>query len=169
MNDSPSLLERINRQLRNNPVIALLIVLGSLVIGLSTFSNAARNLMDLVPKEGRPDINGTWKAEVNYDWPNAKYTEAFVLRGDAQELRGTASFLGVDRGIVDGNVKAGRLQFVTRTPEMTGEATKDVTHRYSGRLVGDELQLEVMVDGSATPHVPVLFTAHRVAGAVASP
>ena len=91
-------------QLKNNPLLATLIVLGTVVIGVSAFTDATKNLMGVFSPASRPAINGQWVAEVIYDWPNAKYQEIFSFQGDDGEIYGTASFLGVKRGIVEGKI-----------------------------------------------------------------
>ena len=110
----------------------------------------------------RPAVNGRWQAEVDYDWPNAHFTERFEFDGDGSSLRGSASFLGVPRGIEDGRVDEGSVSFATRTAEAAGGAGRDTVHRYAGRLIdGDELRFTMQTEGASTPHVPVSFTARR--------
>ena len=119
----------------------------------------------------RPDINGEWQAEVNYDWPNARYAETFVFGGEAGELHGSASFLRVPRGIREGSVGPDGLRFVTRTSEMAGGAggTAETVRRYRGQLVGSEIRFVLQTEGGSSPHVPVEFAARRVAPAASSP
>ena len=111
----------------------------------------------------RPAVNGTWRAEVEYDWPNARHTERFEFGGEGSSLHGSASFLGVPRGIEEGRIDAGKVWFVTRTAEAMGETRRDTLHRYVGSLVGDdELRLTMQTEGASTPHVAVAFVARRV-------
>lgn len=107
---------------------------------------------------GRPAINGEWQATVTYDWPNARHTEQFSFSGQEQELHGSAGFLGLPRGVLEGRVEAGRISFVTRTAEMGGAP---LVHRYSGRLSGDELRLVMQTEGGTSAHGPVEFVARR--------
>jgi len=113
----------------------------------------------------RAAVNGAWTAEVRYDWANAVHTERFDFSGEGTALQGSASFLRVPRGILEGRVEPGGLAFVTRTRETLGGDGPglDVTHRYLGRLDGDELRLVLQTEGSAAPHAPVSFVARRVA------
>jgi hypothetical protein len=167
MSTSRTWLERFNSRIRNNKVLAALIVIGSTVVGLSTFTNATRNLANLVHVEsGRPAINGEWKADVTYDWPNAKFTESLSLSGDGEALHGSVSFLGVKRGILEGAVKGGGLEFSTRTQESSGP---DVTHRYSGRIAADEIRFVMQTEGGTSAHEPVEFIARRATGALPKP
>jgi hypothetical protein len=111
------------------------------------------------PLMARAAVNGTWQAALTYDWPNARYTERFVLGGEGGALHGSASFLGVPRGVLEGALDADTLHFVTRTQE-TG-ASGDVVHRYRAKLVGDELQFVMQTEGGSSAHVPVVFVARR--------
>ena len=106
----------------------------------------------------RPAFNGEWQAEVDYDWPNAHYSERFSFSGKNNEVHGSAGFLGVPRGVLEGQVKAGRLSFSTRSTEMGGG---EMLHRYAGQLVGDEIHFTMQTEGGTTPHVPVEFIARR--------
>lgn len=159
---SPDFIARI----KNKKFAAIVMFIASVVIGVSTFTNAARNLSGLVSvEEARAAINGDWVADVIYDWPNAKHMETFSLSGTGGELRGIASFLGVKRGIVEGKTQGGRVEFLIKSREGVGDAGKDVEHRYTGTLVGDEIRFVMQTDGSVSPHVPVEFVAHRLVGA----
>ena len=113
----------------------------------------------------RPDIDGEWQAEVVYDWPNARFAESFRFAGEGTALRGSASFLGVARGIEAGRVEAGVLAFTTRSVEQAGDQSRDTVHRYEGRAEGGVLRFVMQTEGGATPHVPVEFVARRVAPA----
>ena len=118
-------------------------------------------------KEPRADVDGAWQADVTYDWPDAHYVERFVLAGEDGDLHGSASFLGVPRGILEGRVTAGTLRFVTRTSETSASGVAEVTHRYSGRVVDGEIRFVMQTEGGGTPHVPVEFSARRAMAASA--
>ena len=65
--------DRFTTWIKNNPIMAALVVLGTVVIALSTFTDAARNLLDLVITDARPDINGEWRewsADIRFDEVN---------------------------------------------------------------------------------------------------
>ena len=113
----------------------------------------------------RPQVNGEWRAEVNYDWPNARYIERFIFSGEGDELHGSASFLGVARGVLESRIDAAGLSFVTRTSELTGAggSSPAVVHHYRGRLAGDEIRFVMQTEGGSSAHLPVEFVARRVA------
>jgi hypothetical protein len=146
--------------------VASLIVVGTIVIALSTFTDAAKNLLSLVVKETRPDINGEWKAEVIYDWNrDTKYTETFTFRGDGEEVYGTASFLRRKRGILEGKVRKNKLTFLTKTREVSGpgwDNQKDAVHRYHGEVFRDEIKFIMQTEGGFFERVPIEFTARKV-------
>jgi len=70
MSEPKTLVDLFYSRIRNNPIVASLIILGAIVAGLSTFTGAAKNLLDLIITDTRPNVNGTWQAEVTYGWSN---------------------------------------------------------------------------------------------------
>jgi len=113
---------------------------------------------------GRIAVNGEWRAQVDYDWPGARHVERFVFAGEGDALHGSASFLGVARGVLEGAVDGAQLRFVTRTSEIGGTAgDATVVHRYRAQLVGDELRFVMQTEGGSSAHVPVEFVARRSA------
>ena len=114
-------------------------------------------------RAARAAINGRWQADVSYDWPNAHYTERFEFSGEGTALQGSASFLRVDRGILEGRVDSDGLAFVTRTRETLGGdgPGQEITHRYLGQLDGDELRFVMQTEGGSSAHRPVSFVARR--------
>ncbi len=116
------------------------------------------------PAAARPEINGAWEADVPYDWTTAPRKERFEFAGSAAEVHGSASFLGVPRGVLEGRADANGLRFVTRTAETTdsGGATRELVHRYQAQSVGGELRFVMQTEGGAAPHGPVSFVARRI-------
>lgn len=115
------------------------------------------------PPPARLPVNGHWQAEVVYDWDNARITESFLFAGDGDTLYGTASFLRVPRGLLEGRLDAGAVSFLTRTDESMNGQTRTKTHRYRGRLEGDTLHFVMQTEGGFQSHVPIEFVARRVA------
>ena len=165
MKESRTLIERFNARIKNNPIIASLIILGTIVIALSTFTNAAKSLLGLLTSDTRPHINGEWKAEVTYDWRNASHPETFTFSGDGEEVYGTASFLGHPRRITEGKAKKGNLQFVTKTEVLLGadrKTAREEVHHYQGTVVRDEIKFVMQTEGGFSEHTPIAFIAKRV-------
>lgn len=163
MNRPRAQVDRTISRIRSHPVVVSLIALGTLAIALSTFTNAARNLWQLLPQWSRFDIDGEWQAEVTYDWPNAVYTEVFAFQVNGNEVVGTASFLGTKRGVLDGKLSGNTLTFDTATREAVGDRQdKGAIHHYRGSISGEEIQFVMQTVGGDSEHIPVRFTAKRV-------
>lgn len=112
-------------------------------------------------RDTRPDINGEWQADVGYDW-GARHAERFVFGGSGSVLHGSASFLRVARGIVEGEVAGDTVRFTTTSLETAGDTSATLRHRYRATLVGDELRFVMQTDGGVSSHEPVHFVARRV-------
>ena len=163
MNEPKTRIDRFNQRVKNNPVLATLIFVGTLIIALSTFTDAAKNLLNLINLDTRPDINRSWKAEVTYDWQNARYVETFTFRGDGEELYGTASFLGGKKGILEGIIKKDKLFFITKTQEVLGPKEPKISiHRYRGKYLGDQIKFIMQTENGYSEHIPIEFTAKRM-------
>ena len=106
------------------------------------------------------DVSGRWMADVRYDF-GGTHSETFVFRVTDGTLAGTASFLGVARGVVDGKIKGAAVSFKTRTDESAGSETRQSEHQYSGTVSGDELRLSMETMGGFSPHAPIDFVARR--------
>jgi hypothetical protein len=96
---------------------------------------------------------------VAYSWGD-KYTERFSFKLDGNDVLGTASFLGVRRGIREGTLNGDRLLFSITQGVFDGDNQKDVVHRYRGKISGDVITFSILSEG-ADSDVPVEFTARR--------
>lgn len=108
-------------------------------------------------------VLGAWEAEVTYGWPNTRHVERFVFRDAAGGLDGSASFLGVPRGMAELHIDGDEVSFVTRTQELLGDRASEAVHRYRGRRIGEQLHLVMQTEGGTSTHTPVTFTARKVA------
>lgn len=106
-------------------------------------------------------VAGEWIADVTYSW-GATHRERFSLKIDGGDVLGTASFLGVPRGIVRGTFADGRLAFETRTQEVVGDWNnpRDIVHRYRGTPAGEAIGFVMQSEGGSSDR-PVEFTARR--------
>lgn len=106
-------------------------------------------------------LSGAWDAEVAYDW-GAKHRERIVIEVLSDGgVRGSASFLGVPRGIVSGRAGAGGVEFVTETEEMLGSETRTTRHTYQVTSSGQGLDIVMQTSGASQPHPPIRFSAQR--------
>jgi len=114
----------------------------------------------LLEQRSRPGISGRWVADVRYDF-GARHSETFVFQLDGQTVTGTASFLKIDRAIIDGKFDGNRISFSTRSQELVGGATFDTKHLYRGTVGENEIRLVMQTEGGVSEHVPVEFVATR--------
>jgi hypothetical protein len=131
--------------------IAALIVL---VCGMLVFRHSAKTA----------NVSGDWNAKVKYDWGDS-YPEKFHFEVDGAELSGSASFLRVDRGILDGKITGDRISFTTKTLVSINSEEKmhEDKHYYKGVLANNAIQFTMNTDSEVESHVPIHFTATRTA------
>jgi len=119
------------------------------------------------PVARRVDLAGEWTAEVKYSWGDT-HPERFSFKVDGTDVLGTASFLRVRRGILDGTLTGNRVVFRTETQEILGNDTRDVIHRYRGTISGDEIAFYMQTEGASSSE-PVEFTARRAKPGTTTP
>ncbi len=105
-----------------------------------------------------PAVAGDWVAPVRYAW-GTETTERFHFAVDGAVVSGTASFLGVPRGIVDGRLDGHAVTLRTRIE--AGPGAPGFVNTYRGRVHDDGIRF-VLQDDRGTP--PAEFVARRVAG-----
>lgn len=140
-------------------------VLGIIIIGLSSFTDAAKNLLDLVIKETRPDINGVWTVEITYPQKNISHIETFNFEGTGNEVHGHATYLEKNQAILEGKIINDRIEFKTKTreyaPDWDNDDIKLATHHYRGRILGNEIEFVMETYGGFSADPPVKFTARK--------
>jgi hypothetical protein len=95
-------------------------------------------------------IAGSWSGEVRYSWGD-RYSEQFLFQPEGAKLFGTASFLGVKRGIEDGRIEGENFSFVARFQENTGGTIIDHKNYYWGKLAGNAIRLRMQDDRGNPP------------------
>jgi hypothetical protein len=105
-------------------------------------------------------VAGTWSGTVKYDWGDS-HAEKFAFEVAGQELSGTASFLGYDRGIMDGKLEGNRISFTTKTITSINHRSYEDKHLYKGTVQGEAIDFTMMTDSGAESHVPIRFTLRR--------
>jgi len=113
-------------------------------------------------KTALADVSGKWNATVKYDWGDS-HAEKFEFEVDGKELSGSASFLGVDRGILEGKIEGTRISFTTKTLSTinSDDKTYEDKHLYKGIVANNEIQFTMVTDSSIESHVPIHFTASK--------
>jgi len=113
------------------------------------------------PSPAKTAIDGRWSGTVAYDW-GPKIDETFSFRTVGDALTGSAGFLGVARGIVDGTYGSRSLRFAVRWQETLGSEQHQVTNWYVGNVDGDRIDMVLTIDGSFATHPPITFTLARM-------
>jgi len=98
-------------------------------------------------------LSGRWRGEVTYPW-GAKYREEFFFTPEGNTLYGTASFIGIKRGIEEGRISGATITFKVRFEETASSGTRMGTNHYEGRLNGDNLLINFF-DQAGSPPVEI--------------
>lgn len=114
------------------------------------------------PAPTKTAIDGRWSGTVAYDW-GPKIDETFTFRTVGDALTGSAGFLGVARGILDGTFGSRSLRFAVRWQETLGSEQHQVTNWYVGNLDGERIDMVLTIDGSFSTHPPITFALTRAA------
>ncbi len=165
MSESKSRFDALMARIKNHRLLSAMLVLGTIVIALASFTNAAKSLLGLIPGS-RPDVNGQWSAPVTYDWiSDATRQELFKFTGSGEELLGSATYGDVPRGILEGKVVSKRLSFITKTTVYSSGEPRQALHRYNGVLDGQQIRFVLQTENTFIDHAPIEFIARRDAGA----
>ena len=95
-------------------------------------------------------LAGRWRGEVTYPW-GAKYREEFFFTPEGNRLFGTASFIGIKRGVEEGRITGDTITFKVRFEETSSSGTRTGTNRYEGRLSGDLIRLKCFDEAGSAP------------------
>ena len=157
--------ERVIVKLKNNPLIAIVIVLGTIVITLSAFTNAVQNLLGLIPdKPDAPifDVSGHWVAEETDKTPFTNFNFKIVdnqVFGTVQRPPSFAMSQGVS-GIIDGKIVGDEISFTTKheyiqqfgsynfeTKQRSPDIRKELITHYQGKI--SENTIDFMIQTNA--------------------
>jgi len=98
-----------------------------------------------IPSAASAAVAGSWSGEVTYSWGD-RYNEQFLFQPEGLKLFGTASFLGVKRGIEEGRIDGGSFSFFIRFQEMSSATTSEHKSYYWGKLEGNEIRIRMQDD-----------------------
>ncbi len=176
-----SLVDRLITRLKNNPVVAVLIVTGLLVISLASFTDALTKILSTISDLYHPAVAGQWQSEALTDvQTHERYTYSFQIKVDGHRLYGTAlrtapfceenkearfgvcGAYGRPVAILNGKRERDIVSFVCDWGEVPQSPFHRVTLRetFRGVLKGNKIRF-VQQDNQNSP--PVEFTATQVA------
>ena len=145
------------------------LVVGGIAAALAAFAgwqlivrNAQEPPAHAVPQQADAEVGGTWEGDVFYEWDRRKVTERFKFSSIAGALTGSASFLGVPRGILSVELKGNTIAFETRTRGSINDKEIEYVHRYRGEVSGDQMRVVMQTVGGYDTGVPREFVARRI-------
>lgn len=108
------------------------------------------------------DVTGRWTAKVKYDWGD-QHDEVLEFKYMGNSLHGTATYLRGRLTIEQVKLEGDWISFTTRSQEVLSDEKvwKEVTHRYIGQVVGDNIRFTLETTGGYSIHPPVEFMAQR--------
>ncbi len=149
--------DRILERIKNNRILAAVLLLGTIVIALSTFTDAVQNLSNLWSGcEHHPatDISGRWRTEETDEKPTY-----FDFKVVGNQVYGTVwipptfAMQDGESGIIGGRVAGKTVTFTTKhryvkqqprydpvTRQLSPEEWAEFTASYIGKILGDEIR-----------------------------
>jgi len=171
-----TMFDRLLARLKNNPVVASILVVGTVIIAVSTFTDAARKILALVitdrtaSAEKTTYVTGKWRTEAltnPYD-ETERYTLLLDLVQQGDTLSGTVREIdvgendGFARSIIEGKVKGKAISFYTRGEVTSDNGTQPYKESYSGIIGKNESELSFeRLDDLPEGGVPEKFVAKR--------
>ena len=154
MNQKRTRFEIIISRIKNNPVLALLIVAGTIVISLSTFTDATKNILGLIPKSEILTINSRWVTDelTNPFNKKDKFKFHFDIERKGEALLGTIrmastkDWYNITSGILGGTIKGNNISFYTMEQSTFGKETIRYKNIYHGSVLKDEIKFVLQSD-----------------------
>ena len=162
--------DKIFVKIKNNPVLAVIIALGVIVMALSSFTNAARNLLSIFSKEKESaNITGAWKTQALTNQFNTKQKWTFTFEFDAKDttLLGTVTLTpsGDNRsyikGIQGGKLEGNNISFYTRQTAWLGTEKMVYKDLFYGTIANGEIEFIQNSDRQGG-FIPQKFVAKKV-------
>lgn len=95
-------------------------------------------------------LAGRWFGEATYG-SGARHREEFFFTPEGNLLFGTASFMGIKRGIEEGHMVGATILFKVSVEETSGGTNRIMTHLYEGGLNGEQLVLKFFERAGGAP------------------
>ena len=160
--------DKIFIKIKNNPVLAVIIALGVIIMALSAFTNAARNLLSLISNE-KANVAGTWKTPELTNQFHKKQKLTFTFEFDARDttLLGTVTMtpLWSDRsykkGILGGKIEGNNISFYTQETAWMGTEKYVYKNLFYGTVSDGEIEFIQNSDRQGG-FIPQKFIAKKV-------
>ncbi len=154
MNKQKTQFDSILSRIKNNPVLATILVLGTIVIALSTFTNAAKNLLSLITNRSIPNVTGKWSTQILSnqfdDKDKFKLIFEFELQGGTvfgkiQKIS-TENRYNVAKGIRDAKITGNVISFYTQEESLAGNKPVHFKDFYRGEVSSKEIHFVLQSD-----------------------
>jgi hypothetical protein len=163
--DKRTRVDRMLDHVKNNRVIAVLLVFGIGLAALASFTESVKKLVDVVPRIAKPHITGEWRSDPIdlYDsGPQVLVLHFKEVVGG--QLTGSVKFLGADgkassreHGILDGKLEGSRVSFSFdggfKGRDSSGEYSVIVMESLTGEISKDQIRFVYRRDGSPTKQI----------------
>jgi len=155
MKKQDTLSDTIIHKIKNNPVIAVLIVAGMIIIALASFTNAVKSLLNFMPVGSAPvDVSGKWTTDIltNQFDKNDTFRITLEFEAKGQTLLGAlqktslAGSYNNTVGIVDGKIDGANISFFL--PEQSMHGTEYVSYKnlYYGEVADNRIDFTLQSD-----------------------
>jgi hypothetical protein len=154
MNQQGTRVDRIVSRIKNNPVAASLIVIGAIIIAISTFTDAAKSLLGLITSPTNVDITGKWSTQelTNPFDENDKFRLFFdfeikgnTLVGSVRQASTTDQY-SIRDGILDGRISGNVISFYTLEQSSFGNESVTYKDLYYGSVLKGEIEFTLQSD-----------------------
>jgi hypothetical protein len=170
MSQKKTLFDKFLSRIKNNPVAATILVIGTIVIATSTFTDAAQKILAFFVGEETHNVAGKWQTlvvtNVYVESDRFKLLFEFIQQGDT--LSGTLTDMDAEgskpftQNIADGKIKGNRVSFYTQTEVDSGKGNQPMKEAYSGILNKNKDAIAfTRLDDLPTGGVPETFVAKR--------
>jgi hypothetical protein len=154
MNQQGTRFDKIVSRIKNNPIGASLIVIGTIIIAVSTFTSATKTLLGLVTGSKNVDVTGKWATQelINPFDGNDKFRLFFDFEIKGNTLLGsvrqasTTDHYNIRDGILDGNISGNVISFYRLKQAWFGNETVTYKDFYYGSVLKGEIEFTLQSD-----------------------
>jgi hypothetical protein len=141
-------------RVQRNPLVASVILVGTIVVALSTFTDAAENLLQLVTGKKAADVTGSWLTDVlsNPFDQSDSYRWLFDLQAVDTTVAGTMTETptdggrSVERAIKEATLHDNLISFYIPYTASLHDGTVDFRDHYLGRVTKDTIYFTLRSD-----------------------
>ena len=154
MSEPASAIERVSARIKRHPVVVLAALVGTLLVTVSAFTDAARNLVGLFERAPDVALDGLWVTDelTNAFDGNVKYRLVLDLTDHAGDVVGNvrlerpAGVALTEQNLLQGELNATTLTFQTLGQSYLGSELITYRDYYLGEVAGDEIAFTVTSD-----------------------